>query len=362
MRTLVDTTSLIALAMADSKNFDSGIHSWDELSAGVESLLLYDEILIDDISFERNVQRFPSLSELRDVCNPINNSEALESECYSLAASVLAPLLGHSGDWLVHALRRHLDAIDTVELSVCKESFYPSTYWEDLAPRLSESEKELVLALERVLRSNTPFSRAALTSLVRLFYYLVAQELYQCSVALHPTKSSFLAGIDDFEARHADTVYRVPKTIIDAFDSELRNNFDSEQRRWLGGNDLIFSPPLLVEYVFRKVSKKKGLIPTLLLLRDSEEAKEYRTGVMALVQHVSRSETSEVSRILADLNEMSRSWQNNLQSRKGRAMTRVRVGIPFVRGLGDAIASLIPKRAPTPSERIFTFLHLISEA
>jgi hypothetical protein len=366
MRTLIDTTSLIALAMYDfgkapphDYRFDSSRHKdaylSNVLTPGMEALILYDDVLVDCLSFDRNQEKYPALSGLKEICSFTNQSVNQESECYSLAASVLTPLLERPGEWLVDALRRHIQPLDTVELSLHDRRFAPSTYWKHISGRLSKSEGELVVALERVLGRATPFSGAAMTSLVRLFYYLVTQEIEQCSISINPTKGEFLTGLHGW--RHDDN--RIPRTILDAFDADLKKEYLERQVRWLGGTDLTFTPPILYEFAMERAKREGGLIPALLNIRNSVEARDYRSGVNQLATCVANAEGASIKAILAELEKMRYLWQTKGKPKTGGS--QIILSIPFVQGLGSKIAGLFPKRtASSSSEKIFTFLNRLT--
>jgi hypothetical protein len=138
----------------------------------------------------------------------------------------------------------------------------------------------------------------------------------------------------------------------------LRREFLERQERWLGGNDLSFAP-ILFDYVIKKSKKENGLISAIIEVRNSQAAKEYRAGVAELAESLSKSKSQEVNTILSDLEKMAHAWQQGFRNDRGSLSRRIRLEIPFIRGLGSKIASLVPKRAASPSERIFTFLHAI---
>jgi len=360
MRTLVDTTSLIALATYDDNPKELvGYHWRDEeeeyvtrnLTPGIEALILYDNVLVDAGSFRRNSVQRPSLKNLNDVVTFVNETDAVESNSYHFAATVLAPLLVHPGPWLVDALLRHIDPLDTCELTVGNIRFAPSTYWGHISVKLSGSEKTLVSALERTLGSFTPFSGAALANLVRLFYYLVVQESYQCSISLNPMKATFLDGIPGW----GGTVSHIPKTILDAFDGELKNEYLATQKKWLGEGGLTFEAPMLFDYVFKRTAREGGLIQSILAVRDSYEAKQFRAGVDALAGTIENSSRREIISIVSDLDRQTKAWQDKLRISLKRKKRQIKIDIPFIRGLGGRIASLVPKYVSSPSDQIFSF-------
>jgi hypothetical protein len=376
MRTLVDTTSLIALAQYDNaggyrKYFlphayrmykDSREYLIRYLMPGLDSLILYDAIIVDSGSFKRNLAKTPSLRKLESIATFIHTTEEEITSCYNSAADVLGPLLVNPGKWLIDALRRHIEPLDTVELAIDQNiHFFPSTYWDDLAKELSAGEHKLTRVLEQMLGKNKPFSGAGLANLVRLFYYLVAQEEYQCSISLNPMKAIFLSGMQESRWDIEPTQDRISRTIVDAFDSTIKDEYLQRQEKWLGGRDLSFRAPILFDYVDRRTRGGKGIIATTLEIRDSREAKEFRKGVSALAEEIDRSSDRSVNLILSDLEKMTVTWQEKMKTPSRRRHRKINLNIPFITGLGDRITNLIPKRVETPSEKIFTFLHAMAD-
>jgi hypothetical protein len=381
VKTLVDTTSLISLALWETQQ--SEFTEWNrkthrlelkvqrdeyatmcrQLQPAVDALVLYDDVLVDYVSYTRNISKFPLLSDLASLCTFINDSASSESECYHLAATVLTPLITSPGDWLVDALRRHITELDTIELSVCGKRYTPSTYWCDLAGTLSKSENELVEALEGAFGEGTPFSGAALAALVRLFYYVVAQEMHQCSLSLHPFKGIFLNGVERRRWFGEENEQRIAKTILDAFDAELKQEYLDAQTRWFGGTDLTFSPPLLTENVINRALSLHGLLEAIVEVRESAEARDFRAAISGLANEVSKGNRRAVELLLADMNKQKVAWEKRSgRSKLGDSSTGIKMVVPLLRGLGARVQSLVPKRSTSDSERIFTFLYMISDS
>lgn len=90
--TLIDTTSLIALAIEDYHDIEPFVLSKNQLS-GIEAVLLSEKIIIDYPSYKKNVMLFPELKKLENLAMFINCGPHDEDNCYHKCVEVLSPIL-----------------------------------------------------------------------------------------------------------------------------------------------------------------------------------------------------------------------------------------------------------------------------
>lgn len=192
MKTLIDTTSLLPLCVEFSKSI------WNRhggFTPAVEPLLFSDEILVDKPSAHSNREKFQELDLILDISSFVNENEEDEAFRYNQCTKVIVPMIAGDGASFKDLLRRHIHPLDHLDMSNSsnhKLRYYPSTYWANLSGKLSREENDLVQELEKQFGDDTPFSGAALTNIVRLFYYSITQEVYRSNLFLSPSRSELL--------------------------------------------------------------------------------------------------------------------------------------------------------------------------
>lgn len=356
--TIIDTTSLIALAAYDnSKNIyflQKGMDKYTTALSGIEALIISDNIVIDFPSFDRNLKKYPQLNQLSTIAHFINTNERDEDECYERCTDVIVPMMNRPGDFLVDMHRRHISEIDYCELSVNKNDFAPSTYWSDLSGRLSKGENNIVKALESKLGKHTPFSGAALTTLIRFLYYTICQDIHQNNLSLHFIKSSWLTGIGRMRFEGEE---RTAKSIIDVFDEDVSSTFKNNLNKWIGKDNLEMDIPVLSKFVQKNRSKDSNFIEDIVRIRNLKVCKDFRSGIKSLQDSIEKKDSVAVKKTIGGIERYVNDVKAGFDVNPGRSSHKIAFSIPFIGGLGTEISIGIPKYRKSPKDKILTFLH-----
>ncbi len=356
--TIIDTTSLIALAACDNSknNWFSPRHMGKDSTAlsGIEALIISDNIIIDYPSYDRNIKKYPQLSQLSAIANFINTNAKDEDECYERCADVIVPMMNRPGDFLVDMHRRHISEIDYCELSVNGRHFAPSTYWRDLSGRLSQGENSIVKSLESKLGEHTPFSGAALTNLIRFLYYTICQDIHESNLSLHFMKSSWLTGIGRLKLEGEE---RTAKSIIDVFDEDVSSTFKDNLNKWIGKDNLEMDIPILANFVQKNRSKDCTFIEDLIRIRNFKACKNFRSGIKSLQDSLEKKDSAAVKETIGGIEKYVNDVKSGLNVNPGQNSHKIAFSIPFVGGLGTEINIRIPKYRKSPKDKILTFLH-----
>ena len=94
---IIDTSSLIALALAEQENEISHgdtytfWRSHGGIDGAIEALILYDELVVDSPSIHRNADRLPRLQDYAERCRLIGTEEDFEDKVYRAVLSSYVP-------------------------------------------------------------------------------------------------------------------------------------------------------------------------------------------------------------------------------------------------------------------------------
>jgi hypothetical protein len=359
--TLIDTTSLITLAMdkpiqGEHLSYSDGIFNFEKNQlSGMEAILLSNNIIVDYPSYQRNLVRFPKLNVLEKNVEFINVNTTDEDNCYISCADTIVPLINRPGDFLVDIFCRHLEFLDYCEISQNEYGYFPSTYWKDLSGQLSKGENSLVKALESKFGKYTPFSGAALTNLIRFFYYTSCQDIFDCNLSLHHVKSCFLT---DFYRNINSKEGYIAKNIIDIFDKSYSDNYNKNIEKWIGIKNTEFSIPLLTNFVNKHRNKDNTIIEDLFEMRESNLLLDYRDAIKELEMAISNKDSSIVNDIISKIEIYTNNLIKGERNNPSKYTHKIGISIPFIGGLGTEInLNFIPKIIKKPSDKILIFLH-----
>ena len=342
---LIDTTSLLR-ARLDGYPYTPGEHS----RRVVESLIVFERILLDGPSIERNMEFLPWLSDIEDGIEILDITSDNQSALYKSAA-VLPRQIRPSRD-----IRNFMHMHMPPELGLEIQYFPPSTTWEYLQWRMeSEDLKQLQIVLTRVLGENVPYSGAAFVAIARSLYYLCLQESLGSSLLLDPLKG--LEAPVPSRMRNAGH-------ILDLFDSEVREAFIERKSRWLGEAHRSLRLPLLANYIHRKAERHGWSIGRVILsMRQSREVDLFRKGLTELQAAIDSNDAFTLDAIFAELDAAAEAWAKRLGVTRGQGSEdeiSVSVSLPFV-GVSKALP--LPRfRRRSTSDNLLVFVSQLLSA
>jgi hypothetical protein len=359
---LIDTTSLLR---ADLGGFGFTGEVLDEHSLQViQSLVVFDRILLDGPSIERNSRSLEYvhwLAREADDIEIIDISSADERSLYKGATALARRTCfsGKSGN-LIMPGRMPLALVKEMRRPDGRE-FRQSTYWEDFWRELESDEylKELLSVFCERLGGYAPLSTGAFVALARSFYYLCLQESLGSSLLLDPSKALdspgfYYSDFDDYSDFN-NTLYC--GNILDLFDEKVRDSFLARKRKWLGEVPRSLSLPLLANYIDRE-SKSRGwnVWRVIHWMRQSREVKIFRDGLAELQAAVDSNDASRLDAIFTELDAAAESWSSKLgvsRSKGGRGEISVSVSLPLV-SVGKSIPlPHLPRRSTSDKLLIF---------
>ena len=348
---VVDTSTLITLALAtDECAIAPGnigpmrVRYGGGLDGAISALVLYDDLVVDQSSLSRNVERLPSLARVRDITNA-RNIDVDENTVYAAVASIYLSRLDPNAHLSALAL---LEADLSATAEVGTSAFGPAGAWREVENELSGAAAELARHLRELFGAYAPASGAACATLLRSLYYDYLHQVIGADLIVHPAKAAI-----------REPLSGAPVRILDAFDKDVRTAFAERRKRWFGDGYLSFQVPLLTEYVLRRCKDWRDLPNVVSDLRHSKRATAFRGGVTDLLTATSTSNNKDVNRELERLDAARELWQRELG--RGRATKTLSLSVPFLSISSDWNVPDL-KLNPSPSERILSFVHLLLES
>jgi len=286
----------------------------------LQSLILFEKILLDGPSIKRNSERLQWLADIDEGVEILHVTEAEQTALYQ-SAEVLARQM-HSTSDQVNFHRGHMP--EELGFEIQSERFFPSTNWDDLRDDMtSEDLRRLQQVFDEVFAPNVPYMGAAFVALARTLYYLCLQESLQSSLMLDPLKA---LEIPSPTSRESAT------RIIDMFDNEVGDAFRERKRRWLGTEPRELHPPLLARYIQTEAVRRGWSIGRVIVwMRNSREVELFRKGLSDLQNALDRNDSRVLDAIFADLDAAAAAWSKQLGvSYKGHSDITVSASLPFV--------------------------------
>ena len=334
---LVDTTSLLRISV------DRG---WGELddhgSLVLESLTLFDEVLLDGPSIERN---FGALQWIRDIESGVEVIDIAKSEVSAIySRAILATERISPSPANTDFMRIHMPLHLGLELGY---RFFPSTYWEHLrrivnAPDLVALQE----ALEAAFGEYVPFSGAAFVAIARLLYYLELQPILGADLLLDPTKSY----------EHGQPSYAlVARSILDVFDQEVRHEFEARKAKWFGRIEPSLSLPLLSNYLVSEAEARGWTLGQMIThVRESREVELFRRGLTDVVAVLRAGDAKALDDVMSALQAAAEVWRHRLGAPPVVRKMEVTLAPPLIE-----VATSVPVprlRRRTSAERLLVLI------
>jgi hypothetical protein len=188
---------------------------------------------------------------------------------------------------------------------------------------------------------------------LRTFYYDALHQMAGCDLVLHPLKASV------YEPPADESAKVLGKSVLDNFDADVRREFYERKARWLARRDTRIETPMLTEYVLRQCKSWSDLPQVVSDLRESRQARRFRTGITELNEARLHDDNKEIDKILAALDAARLEWQKALPA--GGLKTTITLSVPFLRVLGVEKDFRVPdvKLNKSAADRLLGFVHLL---
>jgi hypothetical protein len=362
---LVDTSTLVRLGHLGNPRLPlpPDDPAWDFLRhGGVEALALFDHVLVDGASLDRCfAQAAFWLDAFDDHDLRILNTSPDEPRLYERAVQLF-----HQVDWSGDLAAQ---LVDRGGLAF-PESAHPSHVaayemgWDSLSvPSFDEvfthlwdgtSEKNATTFLrpfrtlaERFgstweLRIDERRLIPLMTNVIRLFYYLALQEQTRGLLLIHPDKDLGLTGTPEFGSAIS---------IMQAFDTQVREAYDERRRKWLGRAITEIEAPALGRLATVE-SFRRGwsLGRTVAWLRQQPEVRAFRSGIRELDALLDSDDHLAVDAVLAELQNAADACSRRLDAPvRPRGRFSLQASIPL---LQPAVDIPVPLPARSPAQKM----------
>ena len=337
---LIDTTSLLR-ANPDGFQYADDYSGHSSLVA--QSLILFERILLDGPSIDRNSDRLQWLADVDDSVEILHITQAEQTALYR-SAEVLARQM-HSTPEDFDFMRIQMPY--ELNLEIEERAFSPSTNWHVLQRDISSEDlRQLHQVLSEVFGPNVPYSGTAFVALARTLYYLCLQESVHSSLLLDPLKALDIPAPSNFA---------YAKRILDMFDNEVGEAFRERKRKWLGTTPRTLRPPLLMRYIQDEAERRGWSIGRVILwMRESREVQLFRKGLSDLQDAIDSNDSTVLDAIFADLDAAAAAWSKQLGAGYNKhSDITVSVTLPFV-GIAKTLPlPRLPKRSTSNKLLIF---------
>jgi len=346
---IVDTSTLIGLSLAAQeqavppRDTVALWHYHGDIDGGINAIVLYEDILVDQASVDRNLGDLPMLEAFAAFASHISGSP--EASVYSaIEAKYLGQVQGSRKSTQLFGM--HTDASTAREVGVARR--YPSATWRDIERELGPGAKQLARGLREKLAPFVPSSGAACALLLRTLYYDELQRRSQTDLILHPAKAIF-----------RDPTPGEGSSVLDVFDERVRKAFSERKRDWLGRDELSVEVPLLSEYVLGQCKAWTDLPKVLADLRHTKQAREFRRGIEALCSALKARDNVTVDKILGQLEAQCQQWEVQLGIL--RRTKKIRLSVPLI-GVSTEVDIPDNTLSKSAADKIIGFVHLLLSA
>jgi hypothetical protein len=292
----------------------------------IETLVLFDRIIVDSELLEQYRRYIPWLDELDPASFQVLTSEAdAKVTLYDRSEEIMKEIfLSFSADEIRNVYQNPVPSKDeTGALSILKNV-------STIAYHLALQEKLDVLLL------------------LSEFSAKFVQPHYQASkqVGSPPDNAASNA-----TARH----------ILAAFDEQVQLTRVDRQTRWLGAAPSVLPAPPLTRLVVSEADRRGwNLGRTVVWLRQQPEVKAFRQGVKELTSRVETGDTLGVDEILAELQAAADACSANIGMNPGRrGHFSLQASVPF---LQPAVEIPIRLPARTPAQKMLALISWASRS
>ncbi len=375
VKTILDTSSVIALALAqnDTRTRAGDSHALWRAHGGIdeaiEAFVLYDEVLLDKPSIQRNAERLPQILELSNLGAPLwENDSTLESRVYKQVLKAYIPRIDSLETEIIHLFQNYTHRWMSGEGGICMaaelgvDRYYPSADWRDIESELTEEAAAAFQSMRQRYSEHGSYSGGTSALLLRTLYYDCLQQLARANLVLHPMKAQFVKGL---RKRSSSVLARsapehVGSKLIDIFDEKVRQRFYERKEMWLGHRDLGYEVPMLTAFVLNKCKSWGDIVKVVEDLRNDQHAVRFRTSVSDLLDAAENHRNEEVDAILSQLAAATENWSKDLRIEQRKR--KITVTVPLINVATDVEVPEI-KLSSTSGDKILVFIHsLLAES
>lgn len=355
---ILDITSLISLSavtgLPDVPK-EERPYFWSRtgrLDTAIEALILYDSVLLDGPSWERNCERSPALTDFSRFCQPIAIDKERERKIYGSITSnfinrLEATIDNYEGLYGYDTLRIILGELG-FPLNV-RASGFASMGWEEVANVLSEGPATAVRSLKHRFERFSDDALTACLFLLRTLYYYQLQQECGVDLIVHPIRGAY------FQNKP-----RIGANILGIFDQTVRREFEARKSEWLGLHNAHLELPLLTSYVLGKCDRWTDLLDVIEEIRSGDAAVNFRKGLRSLTAAIEDSDNKTIDDILMDLKSAKERWAQTLNAEGPRR--KVQISVPYI-GVSTDIEVPQFRLRKRDGEKMLVFIHtLLSEA
>jgi hypothetical protein len=349
---LIDTATLLRLQL---HRWTHGPDNDDRTSSIIESLVLFDRIILDAPSIAYNQYDLDWTAELSEGVELATLDEAQNAALDRRVAGMFESLAG--AEPFVGGERR--DMLDLLPVNELGGDEMPSFPWwavlreihryPDAGPVLSEIQNRAVdnFRHDRPRGSYNERELTLIATLIRLFHYLTLQEMFGAHLLLDRQKSL----VRDVPR------YGYTASILENFETEVRAKYEERRRRWLGESAPGLPVPALSRYI-TTVAETRGwsLGRAVTWLRDQPQVKSYRSGMAELVRRLQAGDAAGADEIFVDLDEAAARWAVQLGAKPERRRLPVTIALPIVE---TALPLPLPKFRRTPAEKLLILIDVL---
>lgn len=368
--TILDTSSLIALALAQRDGHYSGdaYGFWKahrEIDQAIEAFVLYDDLLLDEASVQRNALGLPQLEQLSRVGRPVGGAGSVaEKRAYELVLQSYLPVYGR--DFAEAAIANVVDSSSLGLFEVAGHGQYHSSFRNVAAELTDEGRHAMEVAGYYVHEAIRDMGQRApqcdlkvqAALIMRTFYYLCLQQEARSDLVLHPQKGRIVERIRHEATNNLSVDQQIGQqgsAVLNRFDESVRRSFYDRKARWLGYEDRAFEIPLLTAYVLKKCKRWENLLEVIADVRERGEARQFRASLARLVAATRAHENEEVDKVLAELDAAVETWSASLKQQPLRK--KITVGLPIPGVLQTDIDFPDKKLTKSHADGLLVFVH-----
>lgn len=285
----------------------------------IESLLFYDEILLDEYSIRNSVGGHLAMPlDKLPYCKFIENSTYEEESVYEkilehfgLSPSSISTIAHRiPSDWA-----SFFDPHDNMSIKgfVGGEDAYGSFYSTQIGYFIDNVKKRMgEHCIEEV-------PNKILYEIVRYLYYVYLQNKEKAHLVVHPSREDIPVALGRYN-HSFDWLFKSP-------DKRLQGRLDN---RICNLTENSIPIPFIAAYVLRRSHSSEGIFDIIEDLRNSKEGRSFRKSFNRVIDLTVNYNIGELSTIKKEFEETLLNWEDNLNIVPGYWSKKITISLPFV--------------------------------
>lgn len=352
---ILDTSTLMNLALVcdpkwrlSSQDIENYNFEFQAIETAIESLIVYDDILIDGASFKVNLRHDENISKIvKSFCNVVEHDEdKIYSEIerkykmqllsdISDITPLFRPFKKKKHHYIFQATSRSHISNPLLRLFVKKL---------ELGNRYDKYDRRTL---------GNRYDIKTCRQIVRYLYYKELQEKEQSDLVLHPNKQFMFTPIN-FSKDQKSFGFKILRN----FGESIANGLYIKENEWLGIVDSSIRLPLLFEYIIKKQCNTSNLLDVIQEVRVSKKARKYREGLSLFIDAYKSRDIKVIHETLTSLDNASKEWNKDLGYNPTRKYRKISISIPMVGGVSADFVIPFPNfRKETISDKLLMFTH-----